>query len=234
MLYAKKYLFLLSSFFVCTNFCNAHVKQFIHQPQSWNSVQLIGPIASSEKWSYFFKEEARFDLHDEHVFDESVTDWAICYDALAYLRCCLGTSIVVSTKENPDEVTKEQRFWPEITWRAKQTDRYKIISRTRLEIRNNFARSGVALRFRQKVIVHFLNDSRRIHPFWYDELFINLKKPAWITRNTVDQNRFFIGVKVKHNAILSWELGYLNQIKFGDSANLMNHVGIFAINITIP
>ena len=186
-----------------------------------------------KKWHYFFKQETRFDMHPEDVFDESLTELFFCCDHSKKITTCLGYMVVVTTTENLHNINKEQRFVGQLVWHAKKTEDYTLTLRTRLELRDNFARPDVACRVREKIKVHFLR-KRKVQIFMFEEFFINLTNTEWITKSRVDQNRVFAGVKVKHTPNISWNIGYLNQVKFRNAANLMNHAAVFEIHFKLP
>ena len=77
-------------FFSCFVFSTALAKKLVHEVQSWDTLRFNQHLGKSKKWHYFFKQEARFDMRPQDVFDESLTELYLCYDHSPRITTCLG------------------------------------------------------------------------------------------------------------------------------------------------
>jgi hypothetical protein len=94
------------------------------------------------------------------------------------------------------------------------------------EFENNWS-----IRFRERIYWTIpLTDRQSL--VMSDELLINVKRAPWITTQTIDQNRVFLGVQQKLTPTLFINLSYLNQFLTTPNRE-MNH-GIFVNLIYIP
>lgn len=58
----------------------------------------------------------------------------------------------------------------------------------------------------------------------FNELFVNLDQTQWGARSGIDQNRVFVGINWKFNAISNVDVGYLNQFVNNRTIDRENHV----------
>jgi hypothetical protein len=216
-------------------FCfNTHASSTKHAVSVWGDAQVSSPISNSEQWKYRLELQIHSppinntdDTYDDtvgfgigRVLNDRQEIW-LGYDA-------------VSTFDSDDEANLEQRLWQELSWRIFANGKHTWRSRTRLEERKDEHSSVIALRLRQRLTVYF---KQRL--FWqatpvvYDEIFLNLNQPDWITNKLVDQNRLFLGVKIPIGKNKSLQVGYLNQFKFRDSQDYMNHILSISFGIDI-
>ncbi|MFI5206312.1 MAG: DUF2490 domain-containing protein, partial [Candidatus Paceibacterales bacterium] len=68
-------------------------------------------------------------------------------------------------------------------------------------------------------------------PVIADEVFINVTKPDWVTNNTFDQNRAFLGIDIPMSKKTYFEVGYLNQYEVKTNQNQVNNILYVAFNV---
>lgn len=142
-------------------------------------------------------------------------------------RVAIGYDMI-PTYPDSDPLFFEQRFWPQIQKSYSPNKSSDITLRTRMEYRiRNIERSS-AIRFRQRVeLAYQLSQTGWIIDV-FDELFLGLKKPTWVTQRTVDQNRIFIGFAKKINRYIQLDFGYLSIYRPRIRSRL-SHIPLLAI-----
>ena len=149
----------------------------------------------------------------------------------------IGQTIVNNDRANniTDDITNiisgEYRLWQQINFVSNNTVLGDFLFRTRLEERYPEFANNWSIRFRERIYWTIpLTDRQSL--VMSDELLINVKRAPWITTQTIDQNRVFLGVQQKLTPTLFINLSYLNQFLTTPNRE-MNH-GIFVNLIYIP
>jgi len=197
-----------------------------HYFQSWTNLKWNGKIKES-KFHYVLDSEARL-VAANPTFNQGILAAALAYDLSKRTTIWLGYTFVPTQPIGKHTFQLEHRSWQQILWRAPKR-RYIIPTlRTRLEQRYAMDKRGVALRLRQKVAITLAPilgiAPKDATPVIWDELFFNLNNPSWITKNTIDQNRVFIGYAIPILKHTTFAIGYLNQYKIRNPTNTMNHI----------
>ncbi len=100
-----------------------------------------------------------------------------------------------------------------------------MTSRTRLEQRHREGFSDEAYRVRQMLRAERpCGFSPQLSWVAFNEVFVNLDQTHWGARRGLDQNRAFIGINWKLNAIANADVGYLNQFVNTRAVDRENHV----------
>lgn len=149
----------------------------------------------------------------------------------------IGQTIVNNDRANnvTDDIANiisgEYRLWQQINYVSNNTVLGDFLFRTRLEERYPEFENNWSIRFRERIYWTIpLTDRQSL--VMSDELLINVKRAPWITTQTIDQNRVFLGVQQKLTPTLFINLSYLNQFLTTPNRE-MNH-GIFVNLIYIP
>ena len=105
--------------------------------------------------------------------------------------------------------TNENRAWEQYTFTS-PTPIGNFQSRSRLEQRTVNIGSGTGVRFREMLKLSYpLTD--RWSLIGSDEIFVNANTVDWGPVAGLDQNRVFVGVGYKFDAVFRTEIGYMNQ-----------------------
>ncbi|MGQ3887746.1 DUF2490 domain-containing protein [Legionella sp. CNM-1927-20] len=187
----------------------------------WNTVTI-----NIKHNNYRFYLEPQLRIQDApNKLDQALNNVGLGYLVRPTLALWIGTtSLIIGSLSDEIPNRREFRVWQQMVLSDKiqQSD---LQWRTRLEERKREQFSDLNYRLRTRLTIE--------QPFykslswvWFDEFFINLNRPTWITSNTIDQNRFFIGVDHKASKTLTVGLGYLNQYIF-TKPPLVGHVASF-------
>jgi len=197
-----------------------------HYFQSWTSLKWVGDIKES-KFHYFLNAQARLIAADP-TFNQAVFRAGLAYNLTSRTSLWLGYDYVPTQPVGKHTFRYEHRSWQALLWRAPKRKYIIPTLRTRLEQRYLIGNPGVALRLRQKIAITFAPILRiapkDATPVIWDELFFNLNHPSWITKNTIDQNRVFLGYSIPIAKRIIFIIGYLNQYKIRNPKNIMNHI----------
>lgn len=196
-----------------------------HAASIWDDMQFFGSILNSNKWKY----KVEVDIHSPpinntneiyedtlgagigRVLNENQEIWA-GYDVLPVI-------------DDEGEVNLEQRLWQEFPWNIFENSKTKWLLRTRLEERKFEHASDIALRWRQRVTVTIKQPMfNHATPVIYDEIFVGLNKVDWVPHKLINQNRLFLGFIMPAGKDKSLQIGYLNQYKFNNTQDRMNHI----------
>jgi Protein of unknown function (DUF2490) len=192
-----------------------------HDGQVW--VPIYNRFTLSENFQGWFEVNPRFGDNMSEI-DQLLIRPALGYQLTPNLSLWQGYGWITNYQPN---FRDEHRLYQEISYRPNLSG-LRILSRTRLEER--FVRSavGIALRAREMLRVDFPIGREGI---WglvvYDELFVNLNTIKRGPQSGFDQNRLFVGVHRKVNALLSFDFGYQNQSINTSGQHLidkMNHI----------
>ncbi|STX51671.1 Protein of uncharacterised function (DUF2490) [Legionella busanensis] len=177
--------------------------------KSWNTVTF-----NIKHNNYRFYLEPQLRIQDApNKLDQVLNNVGLGYLITPTLTLWAGTtSLIIGSLSDEIPHSREFRIWQQISTSHK-IQQYDLQWRTRLEERKREHFSDLNYRLRTRLTVE--------HPFykvfsvvWYDEFFINLNRPIWITSKRADQNRFFIGMDYQATKTWTVGLGYLNQYIF--------------------
>lgn len=206
-------------------FINAH--QLEVSPMFWGNLKVNGEI--NENNHYFAEFQGRKGP-ERNSLDAIVLRVALGHSLTNNTSLWLGYDFLPEPETSDLKDGLEQRLWQQLTWNFKQTLKLKALSRTRLEERNQFGADEIAVRFRQQLKATIFDAIKNnINLVLSEEIFINFNHPSWITANTIDQNRVFIGVETELNQYTNIVAGYLNQIKFRTPNDNLNHIAYLSL-----
>lgn len=203
-------------------FILSYANIFAAENATWNEVNLF--YRSKSPWFYALTLEGRTD------FDTSSDNQYIVVPALGYIlsqRHELGAG-------DQFFLTNHGHLNEQILWLQ---DQYDLIHRTNriLAIRSRFDQrfsqdnSEIAYRLRERLNYTWNNAiADKYSPVVYDEIFLNLNHPSWVSNKTLSQNRAFAGILLPINLKSAFLVGYLNRADYDpDEAN---HQNIFYIS----
>jgi hypothetical protein len=73
-----------------------------------------------------------------------------------------------------------------------------------------------------------------LNPLFYEEIFFQINKTDYSSRQLISQNRLFVGFNWRESKDHYWEIGYINQYLLSTpvfSENAMNHILTITYNI---
>ena len=128
----------------------------------------------------------------------------------------------------------QNRLWmPQIIWNPIKNEKYFLSTRNRLEIRFQEGKPHTNYRLRERLFFKTnKTKSGSVNPLTWDELFINFNNPSWVNRDTINQNRFFMGIEVVHKN-QNIEIGYMNQYILGNIQDTMSHAFFINFNVHV-
>lgn len=225
----KKLVVILAVFTFCISQCVV-ASSLTNTMQFWPRIHFFGDIKHS-KWRYLALVNPRFG-NDNEWFDQLVNRVGLGYAATSRLTLWAGTDVIASLIASNGRIVFEQRTWQRVNYYIVNNKSWQLLSRTMLEQRFLHGEPGVALRLQQRIAIRFpdLIDGK-ITPEIYDEVRFNLNHPVWISTNSFNQNRFFVGFRLpawKHTKVI---IGYMNQLVLDDNHYTMNHVIWLALTV---
>lgn len=157
-------------------------------------------------------------------FDQLILRPSVFYKLDANTSVWLGYDTIVS---HPDgkSAFRENRLWEQLQHQFEEVGKLTITSRTRFEQRRREDFQDVGHRLRQMFRATTpLNLHPKLSLVVVDELFINLNQTEWGVHRGLDQNRLFLGINWKFNAVSNVDVGYLNQYVNTRHIDRENHV----------
>jgi hypothetical protein len=148
-------------------------------------------------------------VYDNHPFQQFLNNSGMGYQIKPAWQLWVGQTFSADSQDAVAGSLDEYRLWEQIVWNH-QIDRTQIFSRTRIEERKSLFFAEWAYRIRERIAAHTAI-TKNISFVMSDEIFFNLNHANWITTQTLDQNRAYIGIEqaLSENKFLS--VGYLNQ-----------------------
>ena len=195
-----------------------------HRKKLWNLNSISGPIKSDSNFLYYFEWQNR--LRDVGpMFEEQIFRPFLGYQLNPSMSVWLGYAYFISISTSSKR-RYENRITEQFIWKAYEHNHYQISSRTRLEQRHVNTSPNCAYRLRESVRIIFPRlKFLAVHPMIWNEVFLNLNRPGWLSQNrTLNQNRFFIGLRFIAGKHVHIELGYMNQYIPRITSNIDNHI----------
>ncbi len=202
---------------------------FTSRYSSWVGFDIGGPFRQSSPWHYDLMNQARFPTNPTRMEQYFIRSSA--YYQLDNWSFWLGGDLIyVNLKNEP--TTLEQRLWPQVEY-DKQLSKHVVISlRTRLENRWLGRQAGTAIRFRQRIELSFNHwNQHNIDIDIFDEVFLGLKRPSWVTNRRLDQNRVFFVFLIPICKYFAIDTGYLNIFRPRTPQNRIEHIMVLALAV---
>ncbi len=199
------------------------------QGQLWLDASISDPFKNNKQIFYAIDARAHFvDQRDYHKF--TWINAGLGYAYTPTLSFWSGYQWLSHDVTNDKPV--ENRIWEQMVWQIFQNDMLTIRTRTRFEQTSRMHEPGWNNRVREKVSFYFpAKLFNKYTPLIYDEMFINLNKPNWMSdADTIDQNQLFIGLDIPTSKTIFLEVGYIAQSLFNRQNTALNHVIYLGIN----
>jgi hypothetical protein len=213
---------LIFMFPVLTMAATSYVKQ-------WDAAVISGAIAKTN-YQYYFEPQIRF-IGDPYIFNQSLLLGGLGYQYSPSLILYAGPGWIINKSTNGD-VTHEIRLWQQANLSLVNRATVTLNSRTRMEERMNTQYSSIAYRFRQRFWLRMpIRLSSKYSLSAFDEFFLDLNHPEWVSPYFFSQNRAFVGVGYQLSNNVLMDAGYLNQYLHANK-NQVDHVllVLFTIN----
>lgn len=201
-----------------------------HSSKLWSGIDFDGPIGSVKHLHYNILTQFRFDAPDLRR-EQIVLRPSLYYEANNGITAWLGFDAIPTWQHGKDQSILERRLWPQVEFAHPLTDSVEIDFRSRYEVRWRKDSSQVANRFRQRVMLSKNFSSRDLKLKASDELLVFVKKADWVSQETIDQNRFYLGFSMPINHHCSIDVGYLNIFRSRRTENTMQHVFMVGLGV---
>lgn len=188
----------------------------------WFSLYTQGKLpAENVYWS--MDTHPRWREEGQH-FDQLILRPSVFYKLDANTSVWLGYDTIINHPSGQSSF-RENRLWEQFQHQFDAVADVTLISRTRFEQRRREDFQDVGHRLRQ---MFRATTPLNLHPSLslvvFDEVFINLNQTEWGVRRGLDQNRLFLGINWKFNAVSNVDVGYLNQFVNSRTTDRENHV----------
>lgn len=196
--------------------------------KQWSELIVTGPWHDTQHIRYIMNSSLRF-IDEHHGFEIGLIGYGLGYQYRPHIGFWLGYQW--NSRNQINGHRQEDRIWQQIIWDAHRFNRYVFTTRTRLEERFRNSAPGTSYRLRERVALQCAKHTPgRVCAVTRDELFVNLNHPQWVNRQSINQNRYFVGMDIyaKHHL---FEFGYLNQYTLSNTHHNMDHVLYLGITI---
>lgn len=182
--------------------------------------------SGKSRWHYWIDAQARYPDAGSGV-NQLLIRPGIGYDISPTLSVWAGYARFRAHTSSGRTVT-EDRFWQQLSWRARSWGDASLSTRLRLEQRDLSTGSdtGIVLRAQLKYVRKLTpgGDTDFIASI---EPFFDLRDTDWGADSGLSQNRLYFGLGWKLTPKSAIEVGYQNQYRFIDTGNdRMDHLGM--------
>lgn len=176
----------------------------------WSVAIITGSLEKSPSFKYYLEPQLRL-IDDNRVFNQLLLLGGLGYQINTNMTVYLGPGWILS-KTPQGNKTHEKRLWEQLNWMLLSTPNLNINSRTRLEERKDTNASQMAIRLRERVWMKVpIKNSDKVSFSFFNEIFLNLNHPQWVSPYLFEQNRAFIGISTQISKSTVIDAGYLNQ-----------------------
>lgn len=188
----------------------------------WNGINIIYNHNSKFIYSLMFENRHDFNMSSR---DEFLTRPAVGYLLTENFDVWLGYDIFLPYRH----ALLRQAIWEQGQYDIVNKQKILIVARIRLEQRYQNQSKGTAVRLRERLLFN-LYQNKYISPVIYDEIFLNINHPSWVSKNILSQNRIFLGVNISIRKKFDFLLGYLNRLNMNSNSKLMQNIFYVTIN----
>jgi len=200
-----------------------------HQGQAWGLITGTGHLQPSKRVRWYAEVQSRIGLTDRR-FNLLLLRAALGFDIGAGWSVWLGNGWVPSF--NPS-YRSELRPWLQVSGEHTVAPGFRVINRSRFEVRFLDNAQGISVRVRHMVrAVYKLGDS----PYSLvasDELFVTVNKVTGGPAQGLDQNRLFIGAS-RSFGVPVLEVGYLATYVWRSPAPRLSHTALVWLAFNFP
>ncbi|RUR14872.1 DUF2490 domain-containing protein [Legionella septentrionalis] len=194
---------------------------------SWDGITLT--TDPHKPFFFYFQTEGRF--YNSYVRDELFTRSAIGYSASKKLSLWAGYDFFQSLHDSKEIV---QGVWQQGQYQLIDVEKLTFTWRSRLEERFATFGAGTALRLRNRALIQFNKlIQNKLSLIIYDEVFLNLNHPDWVSSKTLSQNRFFLGARFPVKENTSVVMGYINRQNYNTYETTQDQVLSIMLEVTI-
>ena len=187
-----------------------------------SSVELFSN--QNNKYFYYFKMGNWYYVDDVSIKslgrNNTVMRSAVAYNASKKLSLWLGYGV---RQLLSDSNAIEQMAWEQAEFEVMRRERMIVVQRSRLEERVSHLVGGTSVRLREATLIKFKQlISEKISPVFFEEAFILLNHPAWVSKKTISANRAFLGVEIPLDKQMGLQVGYMNLMLNADKTQHVN------------
>lgn len=192
----------------------------------WLQYQYAGHFKFNPDIQREFETQVRMSRLGKNELDLLLIRGGLGYEVMPAVNVLGGYEWNMGYKASENNVmlsAHEYIIYEQIGWSASPSLNF----RTRLEQRERSNQDTWNVRVRFKAISIAQKPLfADFQPMISDEVFLLLNHPDWVSENTFDQNRLFIGFQVRMTQTLWWQLGYINQYieRNHNTGSVMNHI----------
>jgi Protein of unknown function (DUF2490) len=196
--------------------------------KQWDSAVFTGSIRKSN-YQYYLETQIRF-IDDPYLFNQSLLIGGLGYrfNSSLTIYACAGWIV---DKLITGKLENEIRFVQQINSMIYEESSFSVSSRTRFEERKKTEYSEIAYRFRERLWLRIPYQYNPVFSFsFFDEIFLDLNHPQWVSPDFISQNRAFVGMGYQYSPHITIDVGYMNQLLIS-RRNQVDHVLLFLFSI---
>lgn len=210
---------------------DSHANKTIMHLRSWNKLSIQNDIKECPKFHYLVEPNIRFLSNEYKLFSLILMRGGIGYSLRDSTEFWLGGDYILS--HLTPVVRQQGRIWYQVLYKSLIKNKCEgndiaFSFRNRLEQRMESHQQGISWRLRQQfqfqIPIQNFRYPDKYKAVFYNEMFFNLNRVAWVPPNFVDQNRLFLGFNTRLSKNTSLTIAYLNQYMFNRNINMMNHI----------
>ncbi|WP_165475068.1 DUF2490 domain-containing protein [Legionella yabuuchiae] len=191
---------------------------------TWDSLTFM--FDENKPFFYFVELEGRF--YNRPEINQSLTRLAAGH-RMDDLRFWLGYDYSQSLDSSKRNI---QTIWQQVSFNLVDSNSFIWFYYSRFEQRFFSQGHGTALRSRnQGTIIARDFFPKRISPVFVGELFVNVNHPHWVSRKTISQTRYFMGIQKPLTNSMTLTLGYLNINVFREREMVHEHIARVRIGV---
>lgn len=189
----------------------------------------IGLNTNVGKFSYQFEPQLRL-MDRFNVYDQLLTNLIASYRLSHHWKIALGGTYI-NTWRPVDPYIEEPRLLQQVIYHSSRFPWLTVRSRFEQRKRQESIKWNYRIRERLTVTKRITDNVNFVS---YDEFFITLNKPVWLTTNTFEQNRLMVGLERQAAKSLQVGAGYIFQYILTHPTRQVGHVLTLYLQVTVP
>ena len=205
---------------------------FVSRYSNWLAFDFTGSFSKGSQWHYYVMNEARIPTNPARL-ENFFLKPSMYYKFNNSWSFWLGYDLI---QINPGRINSnvEQRVWPQVMYKKNLTPKIVLGLRTRYETRWLESKSDVATRLRQRFGLTFKGwNDKNISLSITEELLFGIEKPVWVSDESLDQFRTYIGLGIPLNHLVTGKIGYLNLVRPRTPRNRYEHVLVATLSVNV-
>lgn len=188
----------------------------ISDEQVWLGVSVTSKVSENSDFFYWFDAGARYG-EDYSDLQTTLLRPGIGLKASDTLTLLAGYARFTAHRDGANQ--NEHRFWQDSTKVLGKFAGGSLIGRSRFEIKyRDTGGTDTGFRLRGRVAWQKLAKNPDLMYVLSNEVFYHMNTTEWGQQRGIDQNRIFVGLKVKLDTKASWSLGYQHDYLVRESA----------------